>query len=220
MRAVPDLTISRLHYPVTALGFGQRLGVWVQGCDIGCVNCVSRDTWEHRPANWSIAEVVDAACVLVGRGEIDGVTLTGGEPTEQWSSVAALVDALRASFSSGRPFDVLMFTGVQPDRVEAVAPGIADRLDAMVAGPYLERFASDEPLRATSNQRLEIFTPLGAARYSDLQDMSRNRMQLAVDEDGVHLIGLPRPREMTRITEDLAAHGIRLRGHSWSQRDP
>lgn len=218
MRAVHELSISRLHYPVTALGFGRRLGVWVQGCQIGCVNCVSRDTWEQQPPTWSIDAVIEAAKALAADGEIDGVTITGGEPTEQWPQVANLVDEFRNSFGGDRPFDVLMFTGVQPERVSSAAPGVEDRVDAVLAGPYIERNAIDAPLRATSNQQLITYSHLGETRYNDLSEMSRNHIQLVVDEVGVHLIGIPRPGDMTRLTEDLADQGIALIDTSWSPR--
>src|SRR5690242_5906193 len=43
------IMVSRLHFPVTALGGGRRVGVWMQGCSIGCAGCVSRDTWSIDP---------------------------------------------------------------------------------------------------------------------------------------------------------------------------
>lgn len=40
------MILSRLHFPVTTLGPGRRIGVWFQGCSIRCAGCISRDTWE------------------------------------------------------------------------------------------------------------------------------------------------------------------------------
>ena len=42
------LVVNRVHFPVTALGPGRRLGVWVQGCSIGCAGCLAHDTWARR----------------------------------------------------------------------------------------------------------------------------------------------------------------------------
>ena len=38
------LALSRMHFPVTTLGPGNRIGIWVQGCTIRCPGCVSADT--------------------------------------------------------------------------------------------------------------------------------------------------------------------------------
>src|ERR1043165_1857353 len=39
------LQLNKAHWPVTVLGPGRRIGLWVQGCTIGCRGCVSQDTW-------------------------------------------------------------------------------------------------------------------------------------------------------------------------------
>ena len=39
------IAISRIHYPVTTLGPGKRIGIWMQGCSIRCPGCISADTW-------------------------------------------------------------------------------------------------------------------------------------------------------------------------------
>lgn len=41
-----EIAINKIHFPVSTLGFGQRLGIWFQGCSIRCPGCISRDTWE------------------------------------------------------------------------------------------------------------------------------------------------------------------------------
>ena len=40
-----SIQINKAHFPVTVLGPGRRIGLWVQGCSIGCKGCVSMDTW-------------------------------------------------------------------------------------------------------------------------------------------------------------------------------
>ncbi|WP_461325238.1 4Fe-4S cluster-binding domain-containing protein [Bradyrhizobium diazoefficiens] len=39
------ISVSRIHFPVTTLGPGRRLGIWFQGCSIRCPGCISMDTW-------------------------------------------------------------------------------------------------------------------------------------------------------------------------------
>ena len=75
--------ISRLHYPVTALGPGRRLGVWVQGCPLACPGCIARDTWD--PAGGHEVAVADLTAVWQAAVDdgADGLTVSGGEPLEQ-----------------------------------------------------------------------------------------------------------------------------------------
>ena len=39
------LRIDSLQWPVTVLGYGARIGIWFQGCSIGCPGCCAKHTW-------------------------------------------------------------------------------------------------------------------------------------------------------------------------------
>jgi len=87
------LFLSRMHFPVTTLGFGRRVGIWFQGCSIQCPGCVSRDTWAFGRGETS----VESACETIDPWlkEADGVTISGGEPFDQPMALAALLGWLR-----------------------------------------------------------------------------------------------------------------------------
>ena len=40
------IALNKVHFPITTLGHGRRVGIWTQGCSIHCPGCISRDTWE------------------------------------------------------------------------------------------------------------------------------------------------------------------------------
>lgn len=87
------LALSRVHFPVTTLGPGRRLGIWVQGCSIRCPGCISSDTWAKRAADVEIAELLDL--VRPWLHECDGITISGGEPFEQLEALEQLLHAIR-----------------------------------------------------------------------------------------------------------------------------
>ena len=39
------IRLNKAHYPVTALGPGRRIGLWLQGCALACPGCISQDSW-------------------------------------------------------------------------------------------------------------------------------------------------------------------------------
>lgn len=59
-----------------------QIFVRFQGCNIGCVNCDSRETWDFIPANYSMAEVIAEVEKSARRefGKINRVSITGGDP--------------------------------------------------------------------------------------------------------------------------------------------
>lgn len=52
-----NLALSRMHFPVTTLGPGDRIGIWFQGCSIRCTGCISKDTWDPEINHINISEV-------------------------------------------------------------------------------------------------------------------------------------------------------------------
>ena len=100
-----EIHISRLHFPVTTLGPGHRVGIWFQGCTIRCNGCIAVDTWQQETGQTTVESVID----LVGQwsNDADGITITGGEPFDQSSALIALLRMLKKL----RVRDVLVYTG-------------------------------------------------------------------------------------------------------------
>src|SRR5688572_8819093 len=74
----PTLQLNKAHWPVTVLGPGRRIGLWVQGCTIGCRGCVSQDTWPSDATKSVAIRDLIAWCRRVSAGAPDGVTISGG----------------------------------------------------------------------------------------------------------------------------------------------
>jgi len=87
--------LNRAHYPVTTLGPGARIGLWLQGCTIGCKGCISRDTWADDARKEIEIEKILKWCRSVCPAGPEGVTITGGEPFEQPEALGSLVHALQ-----------------------------------------------------------------------------------------------------------------------------
>lgn len=214
-----SIAISRLHHPVTSLGYGTRAGIWFQGCTIMCHGCVSRDTWPARESALTTVELV--LDWLAGRGEIDGVTISGGEPTDQPEALRALLRGIAAlSAGRGTRMDVLLYSGRTTDVIDRTLPWLRGAVDALVTGPYVEELAGVEALRGSANQEVVATSELGVERYgTDAIDPryapQRAQMDVEVDGDSIWLVGIPRPGDMPRLREKLAGRGVRIRRTSW-----
>ena len=99
------LNLSRLHYPVTTLGPGRRVGIWFQGCSIRCPGCVSVDTWAAGQGGTTVSAVL--AAVSPWLVTADGVTISGGEPFDQVDALLALLRGLRSAGAE----DILVYSG-------------------------------------------------------------------------------------------------------------
>lgn len=210
------IRLSRAHHPVTVLGPGRRIGLWTQGCGIGCEGCVARDTWTPDPATEVDLDDVLAWCA--GLEGVDGVTISGGEPFDQPEALDALLAGLDEwRRAHPRPIDFLCYSGRALPALRARYGHILARLDAVIPGPFLAEQAPGLRWRGSANQLLVPLSQLGHERYDAEIDkpLDRARFQVEVDGDTVYQIGVPRPGDMAAFEAAMARRGIRFQEASW-----
>jgi anaerobic ribonucleoside-triphosphate reductase activating protein len=214
------LQLNKAHWPVTVLGPGKRIGLWLQGCSIHCPGCVSQDTWEPDPARTIAVGDLVAWCRRTAGDALDGVTISGGEPFDQPAGLAALLDALdRWRRAKRLDFDVLCYSGYPLRTLERAHAPILARLDAIIPEPYVDGLPLRNVWRGSANQSLVPLTERGRARYAPFVDAPADRdgkrMQMAVEGGRVWMIGIPARGDMERVEALCAARGLALSKVSW-----
>jgi anaerobic ribonucleoside-triphosphate reductase activating protein len=213
------IEVNRLHHPVTALGPGTRAGIWVQGCSIECRGCISHDTWNRRhEARKEVSAVVGWVADLPA-AEVDGITISGGEPFDQPEGLLELLvrlDAWRAR--AAREVDVLCYSGYSLSRLERRHPRALELIDAVLTGPFREDLPTDLIWRGSANQELVPLTDLGRARYAELIECRPEGppIQVTVEPGAIRLIGVPRRGDMAELETVLNGAGVELGESSWT----
>ncbi|WP_240355672.1 4Fe-4S single cluster domain-containing protein [Mycobacterium bourgelatii] len=210
------MLLSRLHHPVRNLGFGVRAGIWFQGCTLYCRGCVSRDTWAFDESRCCDVEAVLAW--LDGLGALDGITISGGEPTDQPTALRTLLEALK-----GRDIDtdVLMYSGRTYERLRVDFPWLWDGLvDVLISDPFEQDQAGDVALRGSANQRVHRLTDLALRRYPEEDfeqrySLQRQQISINVDDHAVWMVGIPKPGDLARLRDSLEARGVGVGRTSW-----
>jgi anaerobic ribonucleoside-triphosphate reductase activating protein len=211
--------ISRLHHPVWALGPGRRVGIWFQGCSIHCAGCMSRDTWDPAPADQQVPlDDVTAWVDGLPDDDVDGVTISGGEPFDQPAALAELTRWLRGRFDPDR-VDLLVYSGYEHATLVADHPGIVAGLDVLITEPFRGQAGGPQlRWRGSPNQRLVAISDLGRRRYAEHREAPADTgLQIDVHEGTVRLIGVPRPGDLARLEQGLARRGIALDQCSWNR---
>ncbi|MGW7424928.1 4Fe-4S single cluster domain-containing protein [Streptomyces sp. NPDC054813] len=217
----PVLRVSQVLGPVTALGPGRRLGVWVQGCPLACAGCMSRQTWDPRGGHDVEVEWLARLWRRSLAEGYDGLTVSGGEPLEQPTALAALLDAAdRVRLAAGRAdADLLVYTGWEDAEIAASpeATAVLDRADAVITGRYRVAEPTSLVWRGSANQRLIPRTSLGSRRYGPhlRRTADRPELQIQVTDRAVHIVGVPRPGELSALERDLSARGVTFRENTW-----
>ncbi len=197
--------LSRVHFPVTTLGPGRRLGLWFQGCAIRCPGCISADTWAAPRQRVEVPTLL--ARIAPWLAEADGITVSGGEPFDQPQALLGLLKGIRRL----RPIDILVYTGYPIERLEETLATADGLIDALISDPFDPGFGQTRALRGSDNQRLHLLTALGRARFAAYERQRQagdEALDIMFDNDGsVWLAGIPRLADLQRLRERLASQG-------------
>ncbi|MBR1272899.1 4Fe-4S cluster-binding domain-containing protein [Bradyrhizobium sp. AUGA SZCCT0222] len=202
------IALSRIHFPVTTLGPGRRIGIWFQGCSIRCSGCISMDTWAPGRGITTIDDVVGAITPWLPAA--DGITISGGEPFDQPIALLALLKRLRSLTDA----DVLVFTGHPWTKVRESANASPGLIDAIVTGPFDVNQRQTLALRGSDNQELHFLTALGQTRFESFQrpmtDVERTLDVMFDDRGDVWFAGIPGRDDFRRLREMLERAGAKL----------
>ena len=208
----PALRLDRVAWPVRGLGPGRRVGLWVQGCTLGCPGCVSPSLWPERGG--SEVPVRALAESIAATPACDGLTVSGGEPFEQYGALMALAAYLKALRSSGggAPIEIGVYTGYRLEELVARHPDGAflRLLDWIIDGRYLRDRPADDGVRGSDNQRHFRFE--GGVAVERPPWPGAAHVDLAVPDGQVAVMALvPRAGELSRLVEDLGRAGMPAR---------
>lgn len=187
-----------------ALGVGMRAVVWVQGCSLHCPGCIVPETWSV--AGGQLVDPRELAARLLQHPEIEGVTVSGGEPTEQAAAVAQLLGYIKAAGKN-----TWVYTGYTLEELLARHDPATEALlaltDVLVDGRYVREQAGHWRWRGSANQRiLRLSDAIPAAR---LAGSECSQVEIQLDKRGqLVVVGVPPPGFLEQLLRKLRAQGI------------
>lgn len=150
------LHIFRRQSPVTVLGPYKRAVIWVQGCEFACPGCIVPESWDA--AGGEAITLTELANWILAQPDIEGITISGGEPMLQAPALASLIDTVRQSKDLG----VTCYTGYRLEQLQQqgteAQKSLLNCIDLLVDGTYIESLHEDLLWRGSSNQRLLVLT--------------------------------------------------------------
>lgn len=201
------IAVSRLHFPVRALGFGKRIGLWLQGCSIRCPGCISADTW--RPGTGTVPVTTLLERLALWAEKADGLTVSGGEPLDQPDALAKLLEGWRTLSDRS----VLLFTGYDWPASRPWIMANGHLVDAVIAGPFDASAGQSLALRGSDNQTLHVLSQLGEEfrQFERLRGPDDRRLDAMFDADGaVWFAGIPETGDFEVMAAILEGAGHRV----------
>ena len=185
-----------------ANGPGARAVIWTQGCRLHCSGCCNPLTHPHQPRMMLDPQWLGEAMLSIP--DVEGVTISGGEPFEQAAAVTQLCRAVRKGGLSVMCYTGWSYCSISQSRDRTVRT-LLDHIDMLVDGPFIASLADSHLLwRGSRNQRIRFLTDryhpdvLGDTTQPQVEGQLSARAPLQVT-------GFPTQMDLAALSGRLAA---------------
>lgn len=196
--------VARILYPVNVLGPGRRIGIWFNGCNHHCPGCSNPELWEpqerYKTTLDTLMKLIEHICMAQ---QVDGFTLTGGDPFAQADALKLLLPEL-SKFSD----DILVYTGFDYDEVLLKHPEIVSQIGVLIDGKYIQERNNGAVLRGSDNQRIIVLNDRLSDKYRNYLATAKNEIQNFTALDGVISVGIHRPGYEDQVDTLLRGKGL------------
>tara|TARA_R110002126_G_scaffold277560_1_gene423478 strand:+ start:37228 stop:37845 length:618 start_codon:yes stop_codon:yes gene_type:complete len=197
--------LNNIKYPVYNLGEGKRIGIWIQGCTLGCKGCINKTLWSN--SGGKTLQVLDIYNLIIDLSDgYHGITISGGEPFEQYEQLITFLHLIKKNTT----LDVFCFTGYDLNELDNLYPDqlFYQYIDTLMTGRYEENKHSNDNKRGSNNQKLYRFINDKPVE-TDIEENDKS-WGLYVGLDGqIQMTGIPKKGEIEQIEKDLEKVNIK-----------
>ena len=165
------------------LGPNKRFILWVQGCQKRCKGCIAKDSWALDGGE--LVEVDAIVRQILRQENIEGITISGGEPFLQQDALCELIRKVREHKDVG----VIIYTGMKYSEIENTA--LAHSADIIIDGEYVEELNDNKSLRGSSNQNVLCLTERYENIVSEYYGRNGRKIELILADGVTKMIGIP-----------------------------
>ena len=187
---VRSINLFSLAWPVSSLGPGSRVVLWVAGCKKRCMGCISPEMQAPASGRLVPVDVLERRLLRLDEG-LAGMTISGGEPFDQAEELADLLERVRAQ----RPnWSVIIYSGyvLATLRRKPPAQRLLEMADVVIDGPYRRGVPQSHPLSGSGNQRIRLISARGKAMGPELEACPAQLVNFGLGPGLVNMIiGVP-----------------------------
>ena len=191
--------LNKIQYPVYNLGEGKRIGIWVQGCNLGCKGCVNKTLWSKKGGK-SISVVDVFNWVASIQNDYDGITISGGEPFQQYKQLIAFLHLIKTKTS----LTIHCFSGYYLIELQKQ---FHDKLflkyiDTLVDGRYIEGQHENTNIKGSTNQ--SVYRIIDEIPVKENKTRASKKWSLNVSsENEIYMSGIPKKNELKILCNEL-----------------
>jgi anaerobic ribonucleoside-triphosphate reductase activating protein len=174
-------------------GPGNRFVLWTQGCSKGCSECFNPETWSTNIyKELSPRQIFE----LVKNFEVDGITISGGDPLEQEDE---LLELLMLLSSMRLRKGIILFSGFTRAEISSniIREKCLSYIDVLIDGRYEKNLKVDFSLKGSSNQEFYFFSN----KISSDELCFDQEIEISCLEEDIMMTGFPNISK--KILKDL-----------------
>ncbi|MDL5052651.1 4Fe-4S single cluster domain-containing protein [Oscillatoria laete-virens NRMC-F 0139] len=183
------------------LGPGLRFVIWVQGCCFRCPGCVSPDTIPQVTA--TLVEPKVMARLVLQNPELEGITVSGGEPMLQAPALNQLFATLRQESN----LSIICYTGFKLEQLQAKNDSeintMLSYIDVLIDGLYIQEQNDNKGWRGSANQVVHFLTTRHL-KENYLFTQRKRDIEIYLRNDNALMVGVP-PRQFNDQFPDIIA---------------
>jgi anaerobic ribonucleoside-triphosphate reductase activating protein len=164
-------------------GPGNRFVLWTQGCSKGCSECFNPETWSTNIyKELSPRQIFE----LIKNFEVDGITISGGDPLEQEDE---LLELLMLLSSMRLRKGIILFSGFTRAEISSniIREKCLSYIDVLIDGRYEKNLKVDFSLKGSSNQEFYFFSN----KISSSELVFDQEIEISCLEGDIMMTGFP-----------------------------
>ncbi len=154
------------------------MAIWLQGCTLGCPGCFNPETHSRETRDQlSFDQVFER--ILPAQNEIEGITISGGEPLQQRKPLLGLLQRTRRETS----LSVVVFTGYEDTEIKMMPDieALLSCVDVLIAGRYVDNLRTARGLCGSANKTIHLLSE--RYRMADLEAIPEAEVVLTPEGD-------------------------------------
>lgn len=168
------------------LGPGNRFALWTQGCPFNCKNCTTPEGIPIKPNR--LLKIEEMTKIILEQKNIDGITISGGEPFLQASKLHLLLNAVKQYMPL---INVIVYSGFKHNKLSwQEAKDFLSHIDLFIDGLFDEKLNDNKGIRGSTNQNFIYLTDKLKPYKEQIENGERN-YQHSIEGNYSSTIGIP-----------------------------
>jgi len=170
------------------LGPFLRFALWLQGCPLRCPSCMTPAALPE--SGGELMTISKLAQRILNTPDIEGLTITGGEPFAQATALVKLIEQIRQTKDLG----IIIYSGYTLKKLQqTLQPDVATLLqliDLLIDSPYIAALNDGGSLRGSSNQQIHLLTKRYATIINNYYGQPNRPVEIHLTKDDIMLVGV------------------------------